>query len=143
MTKGELAKEIFSTGKNCAQSVALAFQKELGLTEEQISKLSIAFGGGFGRQRLTCGAVSGLTMVLGYLLSNGEDKLAIYKIIQDACAEVKQELGSLVCAELLDGITSDSSPTPEARTAEYYKKRPCAEICRICADITDKYLKKE
>lgn len=143
MTKGELAKEIFSTGKNCAQSVVLAFEKEMGLTQEQLSKISIGFGGGFGRQRLTCGAVSGMTMVLSYLLSDGQDKLANYKIIQSACAEVKEKLGSLTCAELLEGVTKDNSPFPDARTAEYYKKRPCTEICEICANITEKYLKHE
>jgi C_GCAxxG_C_C family probable redox protein len=121
----------------------LAFEKEMGLSKDQLSKISIGFGGGFGRQRLTCGAVSGMTMVLSYLLSDGEDKLAIYKIIQNACAEVKAQLGSLTCAELLDGVTKDNSPIPDARTAEYYKKRPCAEICEICANITEKYLKHE
>ena len=82
MTKGEIAKNIFEQGVNCAQAVALAFKDEMGLTEDQIKKLIIGFGGGFGRQRLVCGAVSGMTMVLSYLKSDGEDKLAIYKIIQ-------------------------------------------------------------
>ena len=141
MTKGELAKNIFQSGRNCAQSVALAFKDELGLTEEQISKLIIGFGGGFGRQRLVCGAVSGMVMVLGYMLSDGKDSLSIYNIVQKACAEFKLELGSLICAELLDGINNDTNPKPEARTKEYYEKRPCADICQVAANIVDKYLK--
>ena len=141
MTKGELAKNIFQSGRNCAQSVALAFKDELGLTEEQISKLIIGFGGGFGRQRLVCGAVSGMIMVLGYMLSDGKDSLSIYNIVQKACAEFKLELGSLICAELLDGINNDTNPKPEARTKEYYEKRPCADICQVAANIVDKYLK--
>ena len=140
MNKCDLAKSIFESGKNCAQAVALAFKDEMGLTEEQISKLIIGFGGGFGRQRLVCGAVSGMVMVLGYLLSDGNDKLKAYSIVQDACAEFKQQLGSLICAELLDGVPTTSGVTPEARTTEYYKKRPCAEICQIAADIADKYI---
>ena len=82
MTIGELAKNIFQSGRNCAQSVALAFKDELGLTEEQISKLIIGFGGGFGRQRLVCGAVSGMVMVLGYMLSDGKDSLSIYNSLK-------------------------------------------------------------
>lgn len=141
MTKGELAYNLFKEGNNCAQAVALAFKDELKLSEEDIKKLIIGFGGGFGRQRLVCGAVSGMTMVLGYLKSDGVDKMSIYQIIQDACKEVKDELGSLICAELLDGADAiKTNPTPDERTAEYYKKRPCADICKFVADITAKYL---
>ena len=141
MTKGQLAKQNFNSGLNCAQAVVLAFKDELGLTEEQLKKLSIGFGGGLGRQRLTCGAVSGMCMVLSYLKSNGQDKLAIYSIIQDACAQFKNKVGSLICADLLEGkVKVETSPVPEERTAEYYKKRPCAEICEIAGDIAQKYL---
>lgn len=142
MTKGEIAYKIFKDGKNCAQSVALAFKDEMNLPKETVEKLIIGFGGGFARQRLVCGAVSGMVMVISYLKSDGKDKLAIYEIIQKACAEVKEKLGSLICAELLDQSDAvKTSPTPDARTEEYYKKRPCADICAIVADITDKYIK--
>ena len=73
--------------------------------------------------------------------SNGQDKLAIYSLIQDACAQFKNQVGSLICAELLEGkVKVETSPVPEQRTAEYYKKRPCAELCEIAADITAKYI---
>ena len=142
MTKGELAKQNFSTGMNCAQAVLLAFKDEIGLPEETLKKMIIGFGGGFGRQRLTCGAVSGMVAVLGALTSDGVDKLAIYSTVQKACADFIAELGTLSCAELLDGIPTDKSPVPEDRTKEYYKKRPCAEICQIAASITEKYLNR-
>ncbi len=141
MTKGELAKEYFKSGVNCAQAVALAFKDQTDMSEEQIKKLVIGFGGGLARQRSVCGAVSGMVMILSYLRSDGKDKQSIYKLIQDACAEVKEKLGSLICAELLDGkVKVDSNPKPEDRTEEYYKKRPCAEIVQVVADITEKYL---
>ncbi len=140
MTKGEIAKENFQKGLNCAQSVVLAFSEQIGLSEEVLKKASIGFGGGLGRQRLTCGAVSGMCMVLSLLKSDGVDRLPIYSLIQQACADFKKEVGSLSCAELLEGVTSDSSPVPEARTESYYKKRPCAELCEIAANITEKYL---
>ena len=142
MTKGELAKQNFSTGMNCAQAVLLAFKDEIGLPEETLKKMIIGFGGGFGRQRLTCGAVSGMVAVLGALTSDGVNKLAIYSTVQKACADFIAELGTLSCAELLDGIPTDKSPVPEDRTKEYYKKRPCAEICQIAASITEKYLNR-
>ena len=125
MNKGELAKEYFTSGLNCSQAVVLAFKDELGLTEEQLKKLAIGYGGGVGRQRHVCGAVLGMTMVLSYLKSDGIDKLNAYALIKDACATVKQKLGSIVCADLL----SD-------------KKVPCGEICKIVADITADYLNR-
>ena len=140
MTKGELAKANFEKGMNCAQAVLLAFKDEIGLPEETLKKFIIGFGGGFGRQRLTCGAVSGMVAVLSFLKSDGEDKLAAYSLVQQACADFISELGTLSCEQLLSGITSDKSPNPDARTPEYYKKRPCAEICEIAANIVKKYI---
>ena len=143
MDKGQLAVDNFKTGLNCAQAVVLAFQDELKMDSLTLKKLSISFGGGLGRQRLTCGAVSGMCMVLGALLSDGQDKLYIYDIIQKACNDFKQEVGSIICAELLDGESAKSTnPKPEDRTTEYYKKRPCAELCRLASQITQKYLEQ-
>ena len=144
MDKGQIAVDNFKTGLNCAQAVVLAFKDEMGLDELTLKKLSIAFGGGLGRQRLTCGAVSGMCMVLGTLLSDGTDKLTIYDIVQKACADFKNEVGSIICADLLDGnILKDNSPKPEQRTEEYYKKRPCVELCRLASQITQKYLENK
>ncbi len=141
MSKGDLAKENFLSGLNCAQSVVLAFKKEMNMDEETLKKLSIGFGGGVGRQREVCGAVLGMTLVLSYLKSNGQDRMPIYKLIQDACAEFKAEVGSIVCAKLLDGETlKDKSCNPEERTETYYKKRPCADLCLLAGDIAEKYL---
>lgn len=141
MDKGQLAVDNFKLGMNCCQAVVLAFKDELAMDEVILKKMSIAYGGGLGRQRLTCGAVCGMAMVLGTLLSDGEDKLHIYKIVQDACAEFKNEVGSIICADLLDETSAASTcPKPDERTKEYYKKRPCAELCRLAAQITQKYL---
>ena len=125
MTKGEIAKNNYQSGMNCAQAVVLAFKEEIGLPELTLKKLIIGFGGGFGRQGLVCGAVCGMTMVLSYLKSDGIDKLNAYALIKDACQTVKQKLGSIVCAELLAD-----------------KKVPCGEICKIVADITQDYINR-
>ena len=143
MDKGQIAVDNFKTGLNCAQAVVLAFQDELKMDSLTLKKLSIPFGGGLGRQRLTCGAVSGMCMVLGALLSDGQDKLYIYDIIQKACNDFKEQVGSVICAELLDGESAKSTnPKPDDRTTEYYKKRPCAELCRLASQITQKYLEQ-
>ena len=143
MNKGELAKEYFSKGYNCAVSVALAFKEELQLEEEKIKRLTIAFGGGLARQRLTCGAVSSMCMVIGYVLSNGESRAEIYPIIQSACNDFKREVGSIICEDLLNGkIEVNTNPIPDERTKEYYVKRPCQELCYIAAEIAQKYLNK-
>ena len=141
--KGEIAKENFLKGYNCCQAVVLAFKEEICLPEETLKKLAIGFGGGLARQRLTCGAVSGMTIVLGALKSDGVDKGAIYTLIKAACEEFKAETGSIICGELLSGdILKDKSTIPEERTAEYYKKRPCADICYLAAEIAEKYIKQ-
>jgi len=141
MAKGKIAREYFLSGYNCAVSVALAFKEELGLEEEQIKRLTIAFGGGLSRQRLTCGAVSAMAMVIGYLKSNGESRADIYPIIQQACKEFKEQVGSLICGELLSKkIEVDTLPVPEERTKEYYAKRPCADMCYVAGEIAEKYL---
>ena len=140
--KGEIAKEYFLKGFNCCQAVVLAFKDEIGITEEQINRLTIGFGGGLARQRLTCGAVSGMAMVLGALKSDGQDKAAAYALIKNACEEFKADTGSLICAEMLSGeILKDKSCVPEERTPEYYKKRPCADLCFLAAEIAEKYIK--
>lgn len=142
MTKGELAKNYFLSGYNCSTSVVMAFKEEIGLSTEVIEKMAIGFGGGFARQRLTCGAVSGMGMVISLIKSDGKDKAYIYDLIQKACKEAENTLGSIICGELLSGkVTVTKGGSPDERTEEYYKKRPCAEICEICADIAEKFIK--
>ena len=43
--KAERAKALFQQGYNCAQSVAVAFAPEMGLSEETAARLASAFGG--------------------------------------------------------------------------------------------------
>ncbi len=143
MNKGDLARENFKTGRNCAQAVLLAFKDEIKVPEQELEKLIIGFGGGFARQRYVCGAVSGMTAVLGSILSDGKDKLKIYQIVKEAMDMFSEQTGSVICAELLDQQTlQDKSTTPEPRTEQYYKKRPCAELCALAGEITEKLIKK-
>ncbi|MBQ8793490.1 MAG: C_GCAxxG_C_C family protein, partial [Clostridia bacterium] len=66
MKNSEKAVKLFTDGYNCAQAVFGAFAEDLGFDEKTALKISAPFGGGFGRQREVCGAVSGMLMAFGY-----------------------------------------------------------------------------
>lgn len=147
MTKGEKAKALFLEGYNCAQSVFGAFCEDFGLDFETGMKLSSGFGGGIGRLREVCGAVSGMVMVLdmkcGYISpTDNEAKMLHYKRVQDITARFSAQNGSIICRELLGLSDKSSEPVPEVRTNEYYKKRPCKELVEIAANIVDAYIKE-
>lgn len=142
----EKAVELFKEGYNCSQSVVAAFADLYGFTPEQALKVSASFGGGIGRMRQTCGAACGLFMLAG--LETGctegkdrEGKEANYKVVQELAEEFRKRNGSLICAELLGlSKTAPTPATPEARTAEYYKKRPCVKMVEEAARIWCEYL---
>ena len=145
--KGNCAKALFLEGYNCAQSVAMAFAKELNLPPKSIAGAVSAFGGGLGRMREVCGAVSGMAFVIGSLKGyedprDNEGKSTLYALIQTMAAEFRQNNGSIICRELLSGKIEKVSDTPEPaeRTPAYYKKRPCAELVECAARLTAKYL---
>ena len=145
MSRADKAKELFEGGCNCSQAVFCAFIDETNLSFDDAMRLSAGFGGGMGRMREVCGAVSGMTMVLSDKFActdpnNKEKKAALYALIQKAAGDFKAENGSIICRELLGLSEKCSCPVPEERTKEYYKKRPCSELVHMAAEITEKYL---
>ncbi|MBQ2847647.1 MAG: C_GCAxxG_C_C family protein [Clostridia bacterium] len=147
MNRPENAKELFESGCNCCQAVFCAFLDEINMNKDDAMRLSAGFGGGFGRLREVCGAVSGMTMVLSNKFASTdpndkEKKAALYALIQQAAGDFKTENGSIVCRELLGLAEKSSAPVPEERTKKYYKKRPCAELVKCAAQIAEKYLEK-
>ena len=143
---GDAAYEAFFKGYNCSQCVALAFAKEMKMTEEQALKMASGFGGGFGRLREVCGGFSGITLVLGvpYGSADPAKKTALYTDVQALAAEYKARNGgsSIICRELLGLQKAEGSPVASPRTPEYYKKRPCPELVRLAADIMAEYIEK-
>lgn len=140
------AAELFVNGSNCAQAVVLAFRDVTGLDDEMAAKLSSSFGGGMGRMREVCGAVSGMLMVVGLLYGyddpgeKDERKKAHYKLVQELAGQFRDEVGSIICREILKNPPSDPAPTP--RTEEFYKTRPCARMVVTAAQILDKYIEE-
>ena len=148
MNKGDQAKELFLQGHNCAQAVFCTFAPELEIDDKTALALSACFGGGLGRQREVCGAVSGMCMALSmkYAPKDPTDqaaKAAFYAHIQEVCNRFKQENGSIICRELLGLPPGPQSPVPQPRTKDYYQHRSCAEKVKYAADILEKYLEEK
>lgn len=146
MTHAEKAKAYFEEGYNCAQAVTLAFAEEMGMDVESAAKLSSSFGGGLGRLREVCGCVSGMALAAGAIFGYSDpkaktEKMDHYALIQKLAGEFREKNGSIICRELLSGINQDTSPVPEERTANYYKKRPCADLAYIAAEILEEEIK--
>nr|MBP3598645.1 C_GCAxxG_C_C family protein [Eubacterium sp.] len=155
-SRKEKAMELFAQGYNCSQSVVLAYADILGLDWEQAAKLSASFGGGLGRLRHVCGSVSGMSMVAGMLTATAdptdkEQKKENYEVVQQLAKEFEKRNGSIICRELL-GLDDDqknsvgadyrTGATPEPRTKEYYKKRPCKELVGEACEILENTLLK-
>ena len=134
------AKELFLEGYNCAQSVFLAYCDFTPFDEKVAATVAAPFGGGMGRLREVCGAVSGMTMVAGFLYPNfdpadSQNKKDNYAAVQELAEKFRKENGAIVCRELLGLAQKKDEPTPSPRTEEYYKRRPCAEYVAIAARI--------
>ena len=139
------AVELFKEGYNCSQSVFLAFEDLHGMDRAALAKLSSSFGGGMGRMREVCGAVSGMLLVAGLLYgyeTPGDDvsKKAHYTRVQELSGKFREQVGSIVCREILKNPPSDPNPTP--RTDDFYAKRPCARMVALAAQILDDYIQE-
>jgi len=143
-SKGEIASALFRNGYNCSQSVFGAFAQDLGIPFDTAMKISCSFGGGMGRLREVCGAVSGMLLVCGMAKGystpeTGDVKAEHYRLVQTLAKRFKELHGSLYCRDLLGGTVSDL-PTPTERTPEFYQKRPCERLIASAADILEEIL---
>ena len=132
----EKAAQLFMQGCNCSQAVFAAFADEFGMDEKTALMLSSSFGGGMGRLREVCGAVSAMFMVAGLAAgySDTSDKSLKdrhYALIQQLAFEFKESFGSYVCRDILkkDG---PEPPVSAERSPDFYKTRPCLK-CIVCA----------
>lgn len=142
------ARTLFLKGYNCAQAVFLAFADKTGLDEQTALMLSAPFGGGMGKMREVCGAVSGMLLALGAMKGyTSSDDLSLkqthYEAVQHLMKAFEAEHGSYICRELLNRPVVEGDAAPEPRSAGYYKKRPCADCVASAAGILSEYLSKE
>ena len=143
MDHGMKAAELFVGGYNCAQSVVVAFCDVTGLEEKFAARMVSSFGGGMGRIREVCGAVSGMFFVLGLLYGydtpgDDESKKQLYTEVQALAAKFREKSGSIICREILDNPPTDPNPSP--RPAEYYKVRPCARMVLVAGQLMDEFI---
>ncbi len=137
------AAKLFFEGYNCAQAVAMAFADVMGMDEKFCAKAISSFGGGMGRLREVCGAVSGMLFVAGILYgydTKDDDtaKKTHYARVQALAGKFREEVGSIVCREILKNPPSD--PTPSPRTEQYYKDRPCVHMVTLAVGIMEAYI---
>ena len=146
MDRAMKAAQLFESGYNCAQAVAVAYADMVGMTEKQTARAVSGFGGGFGRLREVCGAVSGMVFIASILYGydstdDDQEKMAHYALIQSFAKQfADMGTGSIVCREILKNPPSD--PTPSQRSEEYYRLRPCARMCYNAAHILEKYIEE-
>ena len=141
----ELARQAFKEGYNCSQAMVAAFSELMGMDKKTALRLASSFGGGMGRMREVCGAVTGMFMVVGILYGyddakDYEGKKDTYALVQELANQFKAETGSIICRELLGLDGKDNSPVPSKRTEEYYKKRTCEDKVGLAAKILDEYI---
>ena len=164
---------LFKQGYNCSQAVTLAFADWYDVPKGLMARMSASFGGGIGRMRETCGTASGMFMLAGLEIAteeaNQEVKAQNYKAVQKLAEMFKEQTGSLICRELLKNFVRNASlrngasayendksqtsnlqpqtistdPTPEDRTDEYYKKRPCVKMVELAIRTYMKFLEHD
>lgn len=135
------AREFFLSGYNCSQSVFMSLADLYGISEQQAARLSASFGGGVGRLREMCGACSAMALLEGLEsgatdAADAEGKQANYKNVQSLVHRFAEQNGSYICRELLQ-LRKDAPtpPTPDERTAEYYRQRPCLRMVESATRI--------
>ena len=146
ISRKDKAMDLFSQGYNCAQAIVLAFSDLVPVDYNILAKMSSSFGGGMGRLREVCGAVSGMFMVLGMLYGyddakNDAAKKLLYTRVQAMASDFKEEYGTIICRDLL-GVDGSQKPTPTPRNPEFYEDRPCLAFVGSAARIMSEFIEE-
>ena len=100
-----------------------------------------------GRLREVCGAVSGIFMAAGLLWGYDkpgdlDGKTAHYARIQSLAEAFRARYGSIVCRDLMRGVSAAPGPEPAKRDAEFYAKRPWLRCISDAASILDDMIRE-
>lgn len=142
------AVRTFESGYTCAQSVFVTYADLFGMDRETALKLTSPMGGGIGRMREVCGAVSSMALLAGLKEgntnpANEEGKEKIYLLTRMLADKFKNQNGSIICRELLGMDGREESAKPSERTKEYYESRPCSRLVADAARIIEEMLLNE
>jgi len=144
-SRTDIAVDLFVEGYNCSQAVFMAFADKFDIDKKTAASLATSFGGGIGRLREMCGAVSGGALLLGLKYphlhpSDTSFKDKNYQIVQNFALEFKKEIGSYNCDDILDIFSREESKTPVTELERTYAERPCARCVRVAAEMLEKEL---
>lgn len=148
MKRSEKAMMLFNEGYACSQAIVMAFQDVVGINSDTLMKISLPLGGGISRLRRTCGAVLGMSLIVGLLFGSDtvdhENKLKVYEINQKLIEKFEEKRGTSNCLKLLEkaGLEVEVKGEAEKRTSEYYSKRPCGYIVYDAARVLEEYLEE-
>lgn len=133
------ALSYFDKGYACSQSVLLAFAEELDLNENTAKLISSTFGGGMGRLRQKCGAVTGGFMVIGLAYGNSDPKdmdtkLAAYKKVRELNHSFEDIYGTSICSELLKKHATEADVT-ERKHHKIICRKVVSDVAGILFDM--------
>ena len=147
MDRSEKSLLWFDNNYNCSQSVFVAFAEELGIEENEALKIASAFGGGIGRQQLTCGALTGAAMTLGLKYGKGtndsdEKKLFTYEKTLQLFDEFTKLHGSANCRQLLNNLDMRDEQEHAEIVGQNLFHVNCRRYVSDAVIITEKILNK-
>ena len=125
----------------------MTFADVLSIDKKTAAMLSSSFGGGMGRLREVCGAVSSMFLIAGLVKGydrpdDDEAKAAHYQLIQKLAYKFKEENGSIICRELLGLAEGADFFMPAKRAEGYSADRPCGKLVADAAEIMENYLRE-
>jgi len=133
----EKVKEAFLNGNNCAQSVLIAFEEEIGFERDVILKLATGFGAGMAKMQKTCGAITGAIMVLGLLNAHESKKSSTTsKEVRQLTKDFEDKFGESDCYSILKvDLMTDYGQM-------IHKSKLRSNICLDCVETAVKIIEK-
>lgn len=129
----------FDQGFACSQSMLLGFADHYNLDKRTAKLISSTFGGGMGRLRRTCGALTGAYMVLGLEYGNEipddlETKLHAYSKVKELTKNFEETEGTSNCKEILKKYATDKQVT-ERKHHKIVCRRVVKEVAELLCDM--------
>ncbi len=142
MDSSDKARAWFRLGYNCAQSVICALSGSLGINERTVKLMASGFGGGMGREQLTCGAVAGAVMAVGCRWFDPDDVAAskerVYAKTREVLRRFRELHGTVSCRELLGVDLSTPEGNKQAKEQNLFRvlcEPFVADACRIVGEM--------